>query len=177
MTQGELSPGCRKRTHPKAPKKGWEAGEVFPCSRGTPVSAQGFQGHGRGGGTAGTRWWLPPISHTRSLDSSEDAWGWHRAWVAVSSGSSFPRNPLGTRLGIPGNTVLGATARQPIPREPQLRRSQEWRYRATGRLGGGDPTRGVMDVPVGHHPLPGAGLTLLLPCPGHPGSIKVSTRE
>lgn len=60
-----------------------------------------------------------PISHTRSLDSSEDTQGWHRAWGAVSSGSSFPRNPLGTRMGIPGNTVLGATAQQPIPREPQ----------------------------------------------------------
>lgn len=61
----------------------------------------------------------PPISYTRSRESGEDARGWHRARDAVSSGSSFPRNPLGTRLGIPGNTVLGATARRPIPWEPQ----------------------------------------------------------
>lgn len=59
---------------------------------------------GRGSGST--------IRHTRSLASGEDVQGWRRAQVAVPSGSSFPRNPLGATLGIPGNTVLEATARQ-----------------------------------------------------------------
>lgn len=63
------------------------------------------------------------------------------AAVAVLSGSSFPRNPLGATLGIPGNTVLGATAlhlETARPRaEPQPRRSQG---RGTGpRLRAGTP--------------------------------------
>lgn len=32
--------------------------------------------------------------------------------LTVSSGSSFPRNPLDTKRGIPGNTVLGVMAQQ-----------------------------------------------------------------
>lgn len=42
-------------------------------------------------------------------------WEWQRprgSPPAVSSGSSFPRNPLGTLRGIPGNTVLEAMAQQ-----------------------------------------------------------------
>lgn len=65
-----------------------------------PCAAGGQQGRGSGS----------TISHTRSLASGEDVQGWRRAQVAVPSGSSFPRNPLGATLGIPGNTVLEATA-------------------------------------------------------------------
>lgn len=67
-----------------------------------PCAAGGQQGCGSG----------TTISHTRSLASGEDLQGWRRARVAVPSGSSFPRNPLGATLGIPGNTVLEATARR-----------------------------------------------------------------
>lgn len=34
--------------------------------------------------------------------------------LTMSSGSSFPRNPLEDKKGIPGNTVLGVMAQQPI---------------------------------------------------------------
>lgn len=87
------------------------------------------------GGTAGT-----PTSHTWILTGSEDKQGWRRARIAVPSGSSFPRNPLGATLGIPGNTVLGATARQLETGHPagihSLRKSWRPRYGVTWREGG-----------------------------------------
>lgn len=84
-----------------------------------PVSDQDPQpgtGHQQGSGTEG---WGPCVLGVLQGDNRDvaaarggDVQGrdWGRATAAVLSGSSFPRNPLGALLGIPGNTVLGATA-------------------------------------------------------------------
>ena len=96
------------------------AAEGPSCLLGTPGPALGTSGRGLhrnvgalcSGGDSRDVAAAPSISHTWSLASSEDARGWWTARVAVPSGSSFPRNPLGATLGIPGNTVLGATARR-----------------------------------------------------------------
>lgn len=142
----------------------------------------------------------PTISHTQSPADSEDAQGWRRARVAVPSGSSFPRNPLGSTLGIPGNTVLGAMAQRLETAHPagshSLQKSRQPRYGpaggiVSGSLHGevGNPARaapcwGATDAPVGHcspqeDVAGGRGPCMpLLPCVCHPatlGSIKVST--
>lgn len=162
VTQGELTSGYRKGLTPKlqipAENKGGEEGrEVFPCSRGTPLSARDpwpgaghrwDESHRNAGALCGVgdsrdAAAAPPISHVRSPVGSEDMWGWQKAWVAVPSGSSFPRNPLGATLGIPGNTVLGATAWQLETAHP-VGSYSPWKscQQGTGPLGGAASGRG-----------------------------------
>nr|XP_013033999.1 uncharacterized protein LOC106034406 [Anser cygnoides]XP_013034001.1 uncharacterized protein LOC106034406 [Anser cygnoides]XP_047920663.1 uncharacterized protein LOC106034406 [Anser cygnoides] len=102
------------------PTKSTDSSGGFSFGRRTPpASAQDPQpltGHQQGGGTEG---WEPCVAEVLRGDKGDvaaarggDVQGsdWGRAAAAVLSGSSFPRNPLGALLGIPGNTVLGAMA-------------------------------------------------------------------
>lgn len=63
--------------------------------------------------------WRAPMTSAEGLDAGETPGGPGGAWqglgaegctLTVSSRSSFPRNPLDAKMGIPGNTVLEVMA-------------------------------------------------------------------
>lgn len=127
--------------------------------RNTPTPGQDSQSSQLWGGRGHDAAW-GQRGHTQSGQRSSCAGrGPLGAAVAVLSGSSFPRNPLGATLGIPGNTVLGATAlhlETARPRaEPQPRGSQG---RGTGprpRVGPpGRPRCGAVEGPAQETPPP-----------------------